>query len=303
MAQQLSLFPELERKEPAEDTARARWDKHLASFENWLRSINKAERTIQGYTTDVKQLLDFLEKSGRLAETVGTDDLIAFLAHLQKGGARSRTLNRKRAALRAFFGYLVHFKVIPEDPSRLLGIPIADYELPPTLSESEVKALLKAAQDHPRDLAILHLLADCGLRVSELCGLRRDDIDLEEAMLFVKGRFVPLTPDAKAALETWLDESEGDRPLGSSAKRIEIFPITPRAVRLLVKKYAHIAGIRKPVRPSILRHTFAVLALMRGVDYDTVKLTLGHEIDDVMQLYARRARHLQGLRQMTWDGQ
>jgi len=293
MTKQLSMFPELDRKEPAEDTGRARWDKRLANFENWLRSINKAERTIQGYTTDLEQLFDFLEKQKRLDQAIGTDDLIAFLAYLQKEGAKSPTLHRKRAAFRAFFGYLVRFRVISEDPSRLLGVPIDDYKLPPTLSESEVKALLKAAEDHPRDLAILRLFTDCGLRVSELCGLKRNDIDLEEAMLFVKGRFVPLPADAKAALEAWLDESEDDRP----------FPITSRAVRLLVKKYADMAGIRKPVRPSILRHTFAVLALMRGVDYETVRLNLGHEIDDVMQLYARRARHLQGLRQIALDRQ
>jgi site-specific recombinase XerD len=291
MAKQLSMFAELDKKEPSEDTARTRWDKRLGNFENWLRSINKAERTIQGYTTDVRQLLDFLEKEDRLDEAIATDDLIAFLAELQKAGSKSRTLDRKRAALKSFFGYLVHFKIIREDPSRMLGAPIDDYKLPPTLLEGEVKALLQAARGHPRDLAILHLFADCGLRVGELCDLERNDIDLEEAILFVKGRFVPLPTDAKAALEAWLDETDSDQP----------FPITTRAVRLLVKKYASAAGIRKPVRPSILRHTFGVLSLMRGMDYNTLKLTLGHEIDDVMQLYARRARHLQGLRQMTLD--
>jgi len=316
MAKQLSLFPELDETivdhrpqtaaesssgdggQPSavggrqddlpEDPTRARWDQRLANFEKWLRSINKAKRTIQGYTTDIQQLLDFLDKEGRLDEAIGTDDLIAFLADLQKEGARSRTLDRKRAALKAFFGYLVRFKQISDDPSRMLGVPISDYELPPTLSENEVKGLLEAAKDHPRDLAILRLFTGCGLRVSELCDLKSNDIDLKEATLFVKGRFVPLPPDAKTALKTWLDQADGDQP----------FPITPRAVRLLAKKYAVAAGIRKTVRPSILRHTFAVLSLARGVDYETVKLILGHEIDDVMQLYVQRARQLQILRQL-----
>jgi integrase len=121
-----------------------------------------------------------------------------------------------------------------------------------------------------------------------------EDIDLKESLLYVKGRYVPLPPDAKAALKAWLDQAEGDR----------VFPIKPRAVRLVVKKYAAAAGIRKAVRPSItsaelsagLRHTFAVLALVRGEDYETVKLTLGHEIDDVMQQYVQRTHQLQVLR-------
>ena len=86
-----------------------------------------------------------------------------------------------------------------------------------------------------------------------------------------------------------LDQAEGDR----------VFSIKPRAVRLVVKKYAAIAGIRKAVRPSVLRHTFAVLALVRGEDYEAVKLILGHEIDDVMQQYVQRAHQLQVLRRRT----
>lgn len=287
MTQQLSLFPESGEKEPAEDTVRAQWDQRLSNFENWLRSLNKAKRTIRGYTTDIGQLLDFLEQEGRLEERIDTDDLIDFLAEQQKAGARSRTLDRKRSAFKAFFGYLVRFKRIDTDPSRRLGVPIADYELPLTLTESEVEGLLEAAQDHPRDLAILRLFVGCGLRVSELCGLKLEDIDLKESMLYVKGRYVPLPTDAKEALEAWLDQAESDD---------RVFPIKPRAVRLVVKKYAAAAGIRKTVRPSILRHTFAVLALVRGEDYEAVKLTLGHEIDDVMQQYVQRAHQLQVLR-------
>jgi integrase/recombinase XerD len=291
MTQQLSLFPESTTEQPSEDTARARWDQRLDSFENWLRSLNKAKRTIRGYTTDIRQLLDFLEGEGRLEDVIDTDDLIDFLADLQKEGARSRTLDRKRAAFKAFFGYLMRFKRIDDDPSRRLGVPIADYELPLTLTESEVEGLLEAARDHPRDLAILRIFTDCGLRVSELCGLKLEDIDLKESLLYVKGRYVPLPTDAKAALEAWLDQTEGDR----------VFPIKPRAVRLMVKKYAAAAGIRKAVRPSILRHTFAVLALVRGEDYETVKLTLGHEIDDVMQQYVQRAHQLRTLRQLPHE--
>jgi len=154
MTQQLSLFAESATDEPTEDTPRARWDKHLHNFENWLRSLNKAKRTIRGYTTDIQQLLNFLEGEGRLEDRIDTDDLIDFLAEQQKAGARSRTLDRKRSAFKAFFGYLVRFKRIEADPSRRLGVPIADYELPLTRTESEVEGLLEAAQDHPRDRAI-----------------------------------------------------------------------------------------------------------------------------------------------------
>lgn len=313
MTQQLPLFPESTTEQPTEDTARraesvepwgprARWDRRLDNFENWLRSLNKAKRTIRGYTTDIGQLLDFLEQEGRLEDVIDTSDLIDFLAEQQKAGARSRTLDRKRSAFKAFFGYLVRFKRIDDDPARRLGVPIADYELPLTLTESEVEGLLEAARDHPRDLAILRLFTDCGLRVSELCGLKLEDIDLEESMLYVKGRYVPLPPDARTDLKVWLrpevppEHDEGlDEEVGQAGGD-RVFPIKPRAVRLVVKKYAAIAGIRKAVRPSLLRHTFAVLALVRGEDYEAVKLTLGHEIDDVMQQYVQRAHQLQVLR-------
>lgn len=288
MPEQLSLFSETS-EETAEDPIRARWDQRLANFENWLRSRNLAKRTIQGYTTDVQQLLDFLDQEDRLGETIDTNDLIAFLAEQQKGGAKSRTLDRKRAAFKSFFGYLMRFKQIADDPSRRLGVPIDDYELPLTLTEDEVAGLLEAAQDHPRNLAILHLFVNCGLRISELCDLKLEHIDLKESVLYVKGRFVLLPSEAKAALKAWLDEIEGHQP----------FTITPQAIRLLVKKYAAAAGIRKTVRPSLLRHTFGVLSLLRGEDYETVKMTLGHEIDDVMQQYVQRAHQLQTLQQRT----
>lgn len=292
MPQQLSLFSEPDNEAPADgDTIRARWDQRLSNFEDWLRSLNRAKRTIRGYTTDVEQLLDFLDQEDRLGETIDTHDLVAFLAAQQRGGARSRTLDRKRAACKAFFGYLTRFKQVDDDPTSRLGVPTDDYELPLTLTEREVEGLLEAAQHHPRDFAILHLFVNCGLRVSELCDLTLEDIDLAESVLYVKGRFVPLPPEAKSALEAWLDQAEGARP----------FPIKPRAVRLLVKKYAEAAGIRKAVRPSLLRHTFGVLALVRGEDYETVKLTLGHEIDDVMQQYVQRAHQLQILRQRPHD--
>ena len=169
------------RARPKPATGRAAWPtpdwpepwptRHQAYLDH-LRARNLAAKTVSEYGRDVEQCLAFLAGRNRLRALPDTADLTAWLAHLQQQGARGHTLERKRAALRSFFGWLRGTGQVATDPARRLLAPTTtDYHLPPTLSETEVQALLRAACDHVLNQAILSVLVHCGLRVGELVGL------------------------------------------------------------------------------------------------------------------------------------
>lgn len=256
------------------------WTPALREFERHLRAANRRPLTIHGYLRDLEQLRSWMLGQDRGDQVPGTSDLRHWLAELQEGGASGATLARKRSTLAAFFGFVAGQQLIPESPVEGLEHPSHEYELPQTLSRMQVAALLHAAEESPRDYALLHLLLHGGLRVSEACALARTQID--QNLLYIAGRVVPIPPESKAALDAWLNISSG----------MQVFPIKQRMVRLLCEKYRTMAGIPEQVTPSLLRHTAAVWQLVDGVEPEQIKLRFGHEREDVLVHYINRASQL-----------
>ena len=329
--QQLPLFASAEETTPAEDVAAEAppsppWSAWLEDFQAWLRSQNRAALTIRAYTTDLEQFFAYLEEHAiRDPAALEPQHLVNWLAELQAEGAKGTTLDRKRTALKQFFRWLVKHKDYPYgDPTRVLAVPTQEYRLPPTLTPSEVTALLAAPDPNTfqgcRDRAILGLLVGCGLRVSEVVNLRTDHITWgkgeqeskgaeeqgssgtqaqdEPAALYVSGRLVPLPPNVKRFLQEWLKQAYGTI---NPEVPCNVFDITTRQIHNRVVRYAKAAGLRKHVTPSILRHTCAVLRLAAGERYADVKHIMGHELDDIMVQYVERARNLQAIQAAHFD--
>lgn len=204
-------------------------------------------------------------------------------------------------ALRSFLGYCSKRDIATLTPEKI--------ELPKTkrkqvnfLTQAETERLLatvgsKTPQDL-RDKAILELLFSSGLRVSELCNLNRDHIDLERGEFMVRGkgqkdRPVFVSPEATEYLAAYLKtRTDAAKPLFirySGAKTGdaggESFRLTPRSVQRMVSQYAKLAGITKQVSPHTLRHSFATDLLMNGADIRSVQAMLGHSNIATTQVY------------------
>lgn len=267
------------------------WSYGLREFERHLRSQNRRPLTIHGYIKDMEQLRAWMIARDRGDEIPSTQDLRHWLAEMQEAEATGATLARKRASARHFFDFLVTAGILKTSPVEALGMPAHEYELPQTLSRQQIAALLAAAEGNQRDHTLLHVLLGCGLRVSEVCALSRSQVDLQNRMLTIAGRVVPIPDETFSYLNAYMQQHT--EPL--------VFPIKQRMVRVLCEKYRQRAGIPIEIKPSLLRHTCAVWQLVEGADPQMLRIQLGHDRDDVMVRYIERAQQLAENEARSWQ--
>lgn len=228
-----------------------------------------------------------------------------FVASLRAAGRKPTTQARKVAALRSFYGFALREGVASRDVATLLDTPKSGSYLPDVLAPEQVNAVLEAPPaDEPagiRDRAILELLYDCGLRVSELTGLDTDRLELPELQIRVIGkgnkeRRVPMTEEARERLHRYMS---GPRREWTTAKPTPAVFVSQRGRRLaresvyrLVRGWAQAAGLTENVTPHTFRHSFATHLLEGGADLRVVQTLLGHASISTTQLYT----HLTGRR-------
>ncbi len=263
------------------------WD--LPGFDAWLAGRSPATRT--GYRGDVAAFAEWMGRSGVTGpEGVDRMYLRRYLASLGTRRLARATVARKAAALRAYFSWLLRQGRIVSDPARSLRAPSGGGRLPRVLSGGEMATLLDApaasALDR-RDLAVLELLYAAGLRVSELCGLDRGDVDLRGRTVTVLGkggkqRRVPIHDTAVAALRAWF---EGGRD-GLAGPPEAVF-VNQRGARLGPRDVRRILDRRAvaPTHPHALRHTYATHLLDGGADLRVVQELLGHASLATTQVY------------------
>ena len=211
---------------------------------------------------------------------------------------KRRTQNYYLIALRAFLKFLRKRGIEALSPERieLAKVPERSLDL---ISPTELKRLLNAPKvktlEGKRDKAILELLFSTGLRLSELCGLSIDDVDLTREEFSVRGkgekvRVVFLSDAAKQALKDYqaarkdLDDALFVR-YGRKANDGGEARLQPRAVQRLLKHYAAQAGITRKVTPHVIRHSFATDLLSNGADLRSVQVLLGHANIGTTQIY------------------
>jgi integrase/recombinase XerC len=279
------------------------------NVETFVSSVPLAASTLDVYARDVRDFADWAERSGITGPAAVTRAGVrSYLAFLTTRRYASRTIARKAAALRRYFDWAVRTGLATTDPTAGVSAPGGAARLPRILRADELHQLLDEhdpATDGPdadRDAALLEVLYGSGLRVSEVCGLDIDDVDLDRRRLSVWGkgakqRIVPLSDPAAAALDHWLSGARvrwlADRcsavPLDDSVAAVfhnrRGRRLTPRDVRRVVDRRSPV-----PTHPHALRHTFATHLLDGGADLRVVQELLGHADLATTQVYTHVSR-------------
>ena len=276
----------------------------ISSFLSYLKvERGLAQNSISAYRGDLQKFFAFLAEKGRKKlKDVTQDDVVDFLASLYKLGQDSRSVARRLVTVRNFFRFALAEGEVSADPSMHLESPKLRKSLPGFLRVEEVEKLLAAPDiSKPiglRDRAMIELLYSCGLRVSEMTGLKMGDIENKMGYLRCIGkgdkeRLVPVGRKAIAAVETYLREGRPKLMEGKpgAAGHSYIFVsvrgtrITRAAVWKALIDYGKQIGLARRISPHKLRHSFATHLLERGADLRSVQLMLGHADISTTQIY------------------
>lgn len=264
---------------------------------NDYKSYLKLERamssnTVASYCSDVSHFLETVDVE---PEKVSTADIVRYLETSDK--VSKRTQARFLSALRSFFRWLVLENVINEDPCDSIDSPKLGRYLPDVLSVQEVFAILDSVDVSTvqgiRDKAILEVLYGCGLRVSELVGLKMSSLYFDEGLLRVIGkgnkeRIVPLVGAASDALMAYLEvrPHSSDRASDDVVFLNRFFrSLSRQSVFKMIKKQAVVAQVYKNLSPHTFRHSFATHLIENGADLRVVQDMLGHESITTTEIY------------------
>ena len=254
--------------------------------------------TVDAYLSDVNKLVDFLGGDDKALEAT-LEDLRLFLASLADVGINARSQARIISSLRSFYAFMKLDGFIESDPAVLLRSPKIGMRLPDVLTLQEIDDIINAVdlskREGQRNRAILEVLYSCGLRVSEVCGLRLSDLYLDEGFIRVTGkgdkqRLVPISDRAVAELEAYFV----DRNMIPIKKGYEDFvfiserlkkPLSRIMVFHFIKELVGLVGIKKNVSPHTFRHSFATHLLEGGANLRVIQAMLGHESISTTEIY------------------
>jgi integrase/recombinase XerD len=278
-------------------------DSILQQYVNYLR-IEKGLRplTCEAYLRDLLLFAEYLESWHQVPVSATQAQVAGFLAHLQQHGVQSRSIARKLSCLRGFYKWLLLDKRIAHDPTVNLESPSSWRILPKALAQSEVEGMMDQsalAANHPeadaislRDRAIIELLYAGGIRVSELTGLRVQDLSLGDGRMIVRGkgdkeRIVPLGRNAVEALETYL--ARGRQGLASRSGEGHLFLSARGAALSRQWVWRLVKQLNTHASPHVMRHSCATHMVENGADLRTVQTLLGHADITTTQVYTHLA--------------
>lgn len=274
-------------------------DKILGRYGSYLTvERGYSDNTRDAYVTDVSKLLNALAAADIDPTKATVDDLRTFMGDLHDLGIMPRSCARILSGIKNFYRYLRLEGIMEIDPTELLESPSVGSRLPSVLSLEEIDALIAAMEDTPtgrRNRAIVETMYGCGLRVSELCALQISHIDFRNAVMLIRGkgskeRLVPVNEVALTRIKNYVDTDRNDVPIvsadadtvflnsrGRHLSRVMIFYI--------LRDAAARAGIRTPLSPHTLRHSFATHLLEGGANLRSIQQMLGHESIATTQIY------------------
>jgi integrase/recombinase XerC len=288
---------------PAHDDKVADYLDHLA------KERDVSPNTVRAYERDLREFVGFLGRYYGGAEWTwqGVDRIAmrGFLGHLSKRGLGKRSMARTLSAVRSFYRYLHRNEVVDTNPARAVGAPKLEKYLPGYLDRQQIDLLFQMAEVRAwegkfvdvRNLAILELFYSTGMRLSELQGLNRVDLDMVSQQVKVRGkgrkeRIIPLGDHAVLALRNY--EAKRDdllRSIGTKGDRIAMFlgrngkRIGVRAVQMTITKLLGQIDEDAGLSVHSLRHTFATHLLDAGADLRAVQELLGHASISTTQIY------------------
>jgi integrase/recombinase XerD len=272
---------------------------HIRTFINCLR-VEKglSDNTVRAYRRDIEKFAAFAGKRSLDTKGVQRSDVVDFLGNLYRAGLDSRSVARHLVTIRHFFRFALIEGYVEDDPAATIESPKFRQSLPEFLSLEDVNRLLQQPDTDTtvgmRDRAMIEVMYSCGLRVSELCGLRTSDLQAEAGYLRCVGkgnkeRLVPVGKDALAAVQRYLHTARSDLLRDSSSPYLFLNRRSTKVGRItfwkILAQYGRRARLRKPLSPHMLRHSFATHLLDRGADLRSVQMMLGHSDISTTQIY------------------
>tara|TARA_B100001939_G_scaffold308839_2_gene289763 strand:- start:8821 stop:9711 length:891 start_codon:yes stop_codon:yes gene_type:complete len=275
----------------------------LKEFQDFLLvERGLSENSIHAYSYDLKKFEDFVAARRKDLLTVNTEDVVGFLQDQKEKQISSRSRARALAALRQFYRYLKDEHRLEENPTENVDTPEVKKTLPDYLTVEEIKELFDCFNEKDpyemRDKAIFELLYSSGLRISEACNLRLEDLDLENLFLTVRGkggreRLVPFGQKSLEVIQDYMDNAR-EKILKSRYSQYLFISkkgdlLNRKSVWRLLKKYISRTGIKKPVTPHTFRHSFATHLIENNADLRSVQELLGHLDISTTQIYTHMA--------------
>lgn len=277
----------------------------LAFLSHLQQEYRYSENTIAAYRNDLSQFLEYVEShsGSKLNDwsAVAEDDIEAYLTYMKHKDQpyASSTIARKVAAIKSFYNYLAAEGIVSDNPTLDIDSPKVKKRLPQTLSPTEVERLLESPSSintpkNLRDVTLLNILYETGMRVTEVVSIQMEDIDLKHAILSSptrqgEAREIPLEDSTRALLVEYI--AEGRPQLAKSKAERALFlnhrgeKLTRQGLWLIIKGYARQAGLNTEVTPHTLRHSFAVHRLNKGSKLEDIQHLLGHANISTTQIY------------------
>ncbi len=282
-------------------TLSKQWQRYLQEFLTALNiERNLSENTIQAYQYDLTRYLDYLSQQKADSPDQVTPDIVSdFVTTLRRYDLKPSTIARNFSAIRMFHRFLITEDITEEDPTALLEAPKAPQKLPDVLDYHEIEAILNAIVPEDtyklRDRAMFETLYACGLRVSELINLQRQDIYEDQRIIRIIGkgnkeRVVPIGETALYWLRRYLHDGRPNFATAGRSKDIIFLNNRGRKLSRMgvwkkLQQYVELAGIEKKVTPHTFRHSFATHLLEGGADLRAVQEMLGHTDISTTQIY------------------
>ncbi len=276
---------------------------------------NLSDKTLKAYRIDLRQFREFLAEHALAApiDLIDKEILREYIKHVSQGN-KPKTIKRKLATVKAFFNFLEFDGTILTNPFRKIRVSIKEGKiLPKTIPRSNLGRLFGsvytkldaatagASLGLTRDIAVLELLFETGVRVAELCSLKRENIDLVSRGVKIMGkgtreRFVPLCSEAtikavaayEALCHNCNDEKEGWFFINRDGRRL-----SEQSVRSIIRKHSKGAEITNKITPHMFRHSIATQLLENGVDIRYIQTFLGHSSITTTQIYAQVSQEAQ----------
>lgn len=280
-------------------------EEQLTNFLDHLRQEYKySNNTTAAYKNDLSQFITFL-LNGRFPVQawgdVNPEVVDEYVDYLKTQDYASSSVARKVAAVKSFFNYLFARGEIKENPTTGIDSPKVKKRLPKTLSTEDIERLLQAPRQkntpkHLRDTALLTILYNTGMRVTEVVSLRLEDVDLEQGLLVCEGkddtaRELPLDAETEATIAEYL--ANGRQYLVKNKDEDALFlnhrgqQLTRQGLWLIIKAYAKKVKLSGEVTPHTLRHSFAAHKLEGGSNLQEVQRLLGHANISTTQIYTQ----------------
>jgi integrase/recombinase XerD len=277
------------------------WQQALKDYRHYLKlERGLSANSIVNYTLDIEKLILFME-TNLLDETpvnIGQETVKQFVYELART-VNPRSQARIISGLKGFFGYLIFEDYRQDNPMDLIESPKIGRKLPDTLSGAEIDRLIGAidlgSAEGERNRAMLETLYGCGLRVSELTGLKLSDLFFEEDFIKVTGkgdkqRFVPISPINKKYIDIYRKEVRVHQKIQKGFEDIVFLnrrgrQLSRAMVFTIIKQLAEKIGLQKKVGPHTFRHSFATHLLENGADLRAIQQMLGHESITTTEVY------------------